>query len=392
MERIAGADIAVDANGAGKDGFQGDLPGIHAATEVTPRFLNRTIQEEPCTLVEKTGQSLDPNRTDQLYRGLIAMQIESALLNPVARVASGWAYPFYAVAESVVTPGLIIAVGFNGGIWRSTDYGANWTQVTPFGSYTGTFRAVRELDNGIDWVIAGQNGEIQHSNNAGLSWSHKSALGYGGDFYAIAFCPDETNNIVFVGTNGEIRTTADIDAGVITKRTQATAGSFTGTFSAATYDYATGLYVIAGTNGEIQTSPDGVNWTKRTQAGGYTGTFTGAVPKANNGVILVGSAGEIQLSTNLTSWARIPSPMPAAMNFNAVCYGGSVDVDNVESKAAYVAVGNDGSVAFSIDGTRWRTCRRRQLPQHLYGVTGSGLGHRFTMVGNTGIIRQSQVF
>src|SRR5690606_9471656 len=51
------------------------------------------------------------------------------------------------------------------------------------------------------------------------------------------------------------------------------AGSYSGTFRGVAWSGS--LFVAGGSSGEIQTSPDGVRWTARSAAGGFSGTFWG---------------------------------------------------------------------------------------------------------------------
>jgi hypothetical protein len=99
--------------------------------------------------------------------------------------------------------GTIIAVGSNGAIKRSTDFGATWTTPTADDSYADEFACVAFGDG--KWVIGGQGGEIQVSTDDGETWtSHTSGTSA---WRSIAF--DGTTWVIVATVDPEIRTSTN---------------------------------------------------------------------------------------------------------------------------------------------------------------------------------------
>lgn len=108
--------------------------------------------------------------------------------------------PLYGVAFN--TAGTGIAVGENGVILRSTDFGATWSPVTSPASYP-----LNDVDFASDSrvFIAGNGGHVLVSEDAGETWAEQ-ATGASQDLQGISFIDE--NNGVAVGNFGFAMTTS----------------------------------------------------------------------------------------------------------------------------------------------------------------------------------------
>lgn len=127
------------------------------------------------------------------------------------------------------------------------------------------------------------------------------------------------NIMIAVGASGMIFRTDDVSQVASHWTVQTQAAAFAGSFYAATFSAALGLFIIAGTTGEIQTSPDGVTWTHRTAGSSYAGTIQD-IAVGSGIVVFVGTGGEIQSSTNGTAWTR---RVTGAMTWTNVVWSGA---------------------------------------------------------------------
>src|SRR3990167_4385202 len=142
-----------------------------------------------------------------------------------------------------------------------------------------------------------------------------------GVFYGVAFNGSALSPLwTAVGSSGEIQTSPD---GINwTHRTPA--GSYSGSFSGIAYN-GSNLWTAVGDSGEIQTSPNGIAWTKQTQAGSYSGDFRGIVYNTSLGLLTVvgttagpGTSGEIQTSPNGIAWTKQSQATGPAESFYSV--------------------------------------------------------------------------
>ena len=91
-----------------------------------------------------------------------------------------------------------------------------------------------------------------------------------------------------------------------------------------------------GSVGEIQTSPDGITWTQRTAAGGYSDILF-AVASDGQLLVTVGQSSEIQTSPDGITWTqRVPAPA-ALDSYGAVSDG-----------ARFLICGESGTIQTSL--------------------------------------------
>lgn len=391
MQRVSHITQATDLFGTSKHGYtDGAVGTMTPATKLVSAAQN-AIQEELSRAVETTASLAagDYTQLGQAIRGEVAA---GAISNCATRTPAGaYAGTFYG-GYSTIDEATTVVCGTNGEIQYSADC-VTFTQRASAGGYTGTFYAADQ--SGSITIVAGAAGEIETTSDVFLNVMVKrtQAGAYAGDFRAIIV---NGSNVVLGGTSGEIQYNTNQGTGVWTKSTQA--GAYAGTFYAGTYQF--GLYILFGSGGEIQTSPDMITWTKRTQASAYAGDFRGACSNASNAsvptAIAVGTAGEIQVTTDGISYTRVSPAYVGHSNGSVVLFSG--DLLCAKHVGVGYVVAGVGHKAFSVDGTAWVNVSAPYAPTYnaiaRLGKANKSRGRPRTvlLVGPSGLIRQSQVF
>lgn len=241
------------------------------------------------------------------------------------------AQPITAAATSGST---IVAVGPNGGYWRTADDGKNWRKGS-----TSTSENLADITfgNGV-FVTVGAKGTILYSNDQGASWSAPILPVTNADLTVIAFLNNRfvafgAGGVVVSSTNGASWTAGSIDA-----------------FAAQTVKaeaYAFGLYIAAGTGGVLATSPDLITWTTRTT--GHTNPINAlAVNAAGTAVVAAGGTGttaNVLSSADGQTWTSRTTTIAQART--CVIWSTSFN--------AFICGGNAGTTITSPDGTTWTT-------------------------------------
>ena len=247
--------------------------------------------------------------------------------------------------EKDKTKGLFVTVGQAGIILTSPD-GTTWTQRTsppgPFGARAHLFDVT--YGNGL-FVTVGDSGTIFTSSD-GTTWAKRNS-GTSNDLYGVTY---GNGLFVTVGEYGTFLTSPD--GTTWTKSPSDASATAAGPPGPAhRISYGNGLFVTYGTKGKIHTSPDGTTWTNRTC---YYGI---AVPYAENGTpldedlngltygnglfVAVGDNGTILTSPDGTTWAKRTSG--TSEEFLGVTYGNGI----------FLTIGLDGNILISPDGTTW---------------------------------------
>lgn len=143
----------------------------------------------------------------------------------------------------------------------------------------------------------------------------------------------DNNIFVTVGNNGALETSPD---GV----TWTVQNSSFGTDPIYDVCHGNGLFLAVGANGKIATSPDGVNWTQRNS--GFGTTVVRGCTFGNNLFIIVGGAGKLATSPDGITWTLRTSSFETS-TIHGVCHGNNL----------FVAVGESGKIATSGDGSSW---------------------------------------
>lgn len=293
MHRIDHATKDVDLFGSGKDGFTEGTPGTEAATVVTDDWLNG-VQEELISPIEAVGIDLVKGTRNQLLDAMQRMFDRMCISNLEKLTPDTMSGDFHAVAASTT---VIVAVGDGGVIQTSQPPNLPaWTNRTAGGSYSGDFYgATYALSS---FIICGTGGEIQTGTLS--TWTSQTPAGsYTNTFRGVA---GSATAAILVGLGGEIQRTTNL-----TSYTEEKASG--NDLYAVCYSADLNRFVAVGANGDIWTSDDdGLNWTQRTPAGSFSGTFYSVVWNPNDGKFYIaggtGAAAEIQSSSDGITWAQ----------------------------------------------------------------------------------------
>jgi len=256
--------------------------------------------------------------------------------------------PVVLKVEKDKTKGLFVAVGDNGTILTSPD-GTTWTQRTstpgPFGARVHLYDVT--YGNGLFVTVGGDNGTILTSPD-GTTWAKRNS-GTSNDLYGVTY---GNGLFVTVGEYGTFLTSPD--GTTWTKSPSDASATAAGPPGPAhRIYYGKGLFVTYGTKGKIHTSPDGTTWTERT-------CYYGASPcqyaeygtpqdledlhglTYGNGLfVAVGDNGTILTSPDGTTWAKRNSG--TSEEFLGVAYGNGI----------FLTIGLNGNILISPDGTTW---------------------------------------
>lgn len=231
--------------------------------------------------------------------------------------------------------GIFVAVGYNGTIARSTDYGETWGSLlsTPFG--TSGISAIA-YGNGV-FIATGASGKIARSTDDGATWGSLITNPFSGAIYGLAY----GNGVwVAVGDNGKIARSTD--NGV-------TWGSYItnpfGSYPVRAVAYGNGVFVAVGgtygTDGVLaRSTDDGATWGSLiTEPFGTKSIYS--VAYGNGVFVAVGADGEIARSVDdgATWGSLITNPFSTSAIYG-IAYGDGV----------FVAAGYSGKIARSTDG------------------------------------------
>jgi photosystem II stability/assembly factor-like uncharacterized protein len=218
---------------------------------------------QPLGAAAQDASGDDPSR--QPRPALIAPRAASALLLDVARAGEAW-----------------VAAGQRGSILRSAD-GRSWSQVEV--PVDATLTRVRFVDAEHGWAV-GYDGTVLRTEDGGGSWA---LLQFDPDwarpYYDLHFF-DATNGLL-AGANGSLMATAD-------------GGQTLEPIEVEAFEDQQNLYnlvalgdgslLIAGERGFLARSQDrGVSWQRLRSP--YTGSFFGALPVGDSGVLIFGLRG-----------------------------------------------------------------------------------------------------
>ncbi len=190
-------------------------------------------------------------------RKLTAAAVWDTTLSPTNRA-------LYSVASNGTAPGILIAVGDNGRVLRSTDQGLSWLSQTLPGA--PNLRGVSGGSLTNYFVAVGLGGRMFRSTNFGATWEDVSISGMTTDLLDVAV--DESNRFVAVGLAGTI----------VRSGTNAAPGTWLEIDTRSSVDlfgvHRDGIYFYAVGGGEtVYRSTDGTTWINVP----VTGTSWGAV-------------------------------------------------------------------------------------------------------------------
>lgn len=308
----------------------------------------------------------------------------------------------------------LIAAGYYGSIWRSTD-GETWDQRSRFtdwsfqdsltvgdltvlvgsggtasssdgqnwqvGSYAVAPKAPARLGNlnalahgGGRWVACGYRGNLIVSDD-GKQWRKPAnATAAGNDTIDLLCAAWGAGRFVVTGTNGKLISSADGE-----------------TWVAHTPPPNNGIGTILWTSGEFRiltntstvvlVSPDGMNWSSRTVPAPPSPFHRSLV--ANGRIFSLSNSERIESSADGNSWIRHLNY--GAGNASLAVYQ-RAPLDLAWTGSKYVAVGENGFIASSADGFQW-TYRNGGVICDLNSVTHAG--DRFLVTANDGGILSS---
>ncbi|MBZ0204649.1 MAG: T9SS type A sorting domain-containing protein [Ignavibacteria bacterium] len=229
-----------------------------------------------------------------------------------------------------------IVVG-QGGIWRSTNAGVNWTPVQNGVNLNSI--SFPDINNGY---AVGDSGKIFKSTDNGQTWySQISNVQF--DLYSVSFINNNTGHAV--GNNGIILRT-QLGGSSWYQNTNPVAENVN------CIQMITNSTVIAcgsvSSETFLSTGNGGTNWIYTLGVAGNHLNALSKIPMQPNGsnIVAVGSNGRIRKSTNSGgSWAIINSPV--SYQFNGIIF--------IDSLIGYIA-GDNGAILFtSTGGNNWIT-------------------------------------
>lgn len=252
--------------------------------------------------------------------------------------------------------GEFLAVGEAGTITRSSN-GLNWTPD--------------EVANKVDFygithgeglhVVAGDAGTILISSNA-VDWT-RAVTPFSRNLHAVAYGGDK---FVAGGRGGALMSSDD---GITWMERNSHTDKYVERIA-----WANGLWVAVTEQGDITTSPNGVDWTATST--GYPITDHEGVTYGNGLWMVVGgyfqpnAISTFYTSTDAANWARVGPNLGKRLR------------DVTYARGLFVAVGNDGLVAYSTNGLLWSSgYQANQNLRRVHYANG-----RFVAVGNDGTL------
>ncbi|MBC2601406.1 hypothetical protein [Puniceicoccus vermicola] len=225
--------------------------------------------------------------------------------------------------------GLLLAVGQNESI-ASSGSGFDWTLRDSTTPFS--FRSV--ASDGTISVAVGDDGEVYRSSNEGATWIQLSPIS-AEDLRGVTF---GGGNFVVVGTSGSIYYSTD---GTTWNLASSINGIFGGTFSgdlnAVHYDETTSVYVAVGDGLTTLSSGDADVWEQHT---GGSIDLNGVSSRSGK-FVAVGDQGRIAYSFDGEDWSQ------GSANVDEDLYAVAV------SDSEFLAVGENGSILTSPNGTTW---------------------------------------
>lgn len=258
---------------------------------------------------------------------------------PVAAIAESASKPtpIPALMSSKATNGLLlglartgksyVAVGGNGVILRSDD-GQKWTQIqSPVDTALTQISFSGESQTG--WAV-GHDGVILKSLDGGKTWALQK---WQPEVFAPLFSvlALDANNAFAVGAFGTIKRT--VDGGKQWENVEAVAITEEKLHLNSLTRLRDGRLLVAGERGLVGLSPDGTQWTRIPSS--YEGSFFGALPLGDHGVVVFGMRGNVFVSSapETGQWQKVETGTTASLFGGAALSANSV-----------VVAGSDGTL------------------------------------------------
>ncbi|QNM86708.1 T9SS type A sorting domain-containing protein [Polaribacter pectinis] len=95
----------------------------------------------------------------------------------------------------------------NGGLWKTTNYGKNWTPMTDhFATDNVSCLSISKKDPTIFYMGAGEDKKVWYSSDSGSTWEDRST-GIAGTIYGLYSAPDDETKVLAATTEGIYLTT-----------------------------------------------------------------------------------------------------------------------------------------------------------------------------------------
>ncbi|HPN37545.1 MAG TPA: YCF48-related protein [Melioribacteraceae bacterium] len=214
-------------------------------------------------------------------------------------VSGGFASGDNLTAISFATENLGLVAGASGVIYRTTNGGNTWLNVSPSGIYNGGINSIVMLNNQLAYACGSANGgfNIIKSTDGGLSWAGVNT-GNTNTMYKMNW--SDLNNCVVVGASGKFLKTTDGGNTWLS-------GTVTGS-TAALYDVVkvdNNTYYATGTTGIFAKSTDGGNTFFKATTIASTTFYAINFKDLSNGVAL-GSSGVAFKTTDAgVNWSLV---------------------------------------------------------------------------------------
>lgn len=237
---------------------------------------------------------------------------------------------------------MAVAVGLNGKLSTSVDFGRNWTSRT---SGAGTDTLTGALYGAL-WIAFGANAKLSSSPD-GVTWTARTSGFTASQIFAGLY---NAGLYIIAGASGKVSTSTNG-----TSWTSRTANAGTDTLAQILYAASLSLYAVVSNATHFCTSPDGTTWTSRTI--GLTAGDTIAHCVFANGVFVL-----VQADAHFTGTTKIwssPDGTTWTSHNVVVGLGGAGPTRSFQTVAyvpetgLFVAVGDDGILATSPDGLTW---------------------------------------
>jgi hypothetical protein len=264
---------------------------------------------------------------------------------------------FGTVAVSGISTARLVAVGNLGTIFAGDYNYANvsppgvtgWTQVASTSLPAGFVSNLSAVTFSGQFIALGTDGSILTSPD-GNTWT-AAATSVPTNTVSKNGLAVGAGIVVVVGASGSIFTSTNlVDWTTVTPITPN---------ELLSVSFLNGIFVATGANGTLLTSTDAIMWTPPNSIPSTTNALRGAAfgtgsTAAGAAYVVVGDAGTVLTSINGTDWITAITPPLPSQNLRSIAFG-----------SRFVAVGLGGAVTFSDDGTTW------QLPS--VGPGSSGL-------------------
>ena len=247
-----------------------------------------------------------------------------------------------------------VAVGSWGRILASPDAGATWNQKD-YGQAT-FFRDV--IWTGFEYVAVAMNGTV-------MRWTNGREPAY------LYPCFDDLNGVAYgdgllvaVGSNGTIVTTRDFKKWNVNR---------VGHRELRAVAWNNEEYVAVGASGTILSSPDGINWTAAHT--GEDGLTFNDVAYGHGAWIAVGEGpGGAVVYSSANGWHPVSGVPGGALH--GVAYGCD----------GFTAVGENGIIIYSSDGSAWLLEADLPVAQTIYDIVWDSIRGQYVAAGRSGVI------